>query len=191
MNVLIVYGTTEGHTRHVCQYLQDALADDDVSVTVCDVVWEPTEPESYDLCFIAASLHVGSYQPTVVEYARHYHEALNGMPTAFLSVSLSAAGENPDDWAGLDECVDRFLHATLWKPTVVHHVAGAIRYSHYDFFKRLALKFIAHRRGRETVTSSDYDLTDYEDLRGFAAAFVSEHRPVDASENRATGERMG
>lgn len=179
MNVLIVYGTTEGYTRHLCQYLQDSLAEDEVSVTVCNAAWEPTEPGTYDICLIAASLHVGSYQPTVVEYVRWHHETLNGMPAAFLSVSLSAAGENPDDCAGLDQCVDRFLHATLWKPAAVHHVAGAIRYSHYDFFKRLAMKFIAKRRGKETLTSRDYDLTDYEELRKFAAAFVMEHRPVE------------
>jgi menaquinone-dependent protoporphyrinogen oxidase len=180
MDILIVYGTTEGHTRDLCQYLQDALADDDVSVTVCNASREAADPESYDVCFIAASLHVGSYQPAVIECARLHHEALNAMPAAFLSVSLSAAGENPDDWAGLDQCVDRFLHATSWKPTSVHRVAGAIRYSHYDFFKRLAIKFMAHRRGKETVTSQDYDLTDYDDLRDFAAAFLRERQTADA-----------
>jgi menaquinone-dependent protoporphyrinogen oxidase len=80
------------------------------------------------------------------------------MPSAFISVSLSAAGENPDDWEGLETCVARFLHEASWRPKAIHHAAGAIRYSQYDFFKRLAMKFIAARRGQHTVTSRDYAL---------------------------------
>lgn len=173
LNILIVYGTTEGHTRHVCQFLEHVLAEQGHNITICDAALEPGGPRSKDLCLIAGSLHVGSYQPSVVEYVRQHHEALNAMPSAFLSVSLSAAGQSPEDWEGLEQCVARFLHATEWKPNTVHHVAGAIRYSHYDFFKRLALKFIAKQRGQTTTTSRDYDMTDYDDLKHFVLGFVS------------------
>jgi menaquinone-dependent protoporphyrinogen oxidase len=175
LNVLIIYGTTEGHTRHMCQFLEAVLTEDGYEVTCCDAAFEPIVLTDYDLCFIAGSLHVGNFQPALLEYVRNHHEALNTMPAAFLPVSLSAAGHNPDDWEGLDDCVARFLQSTGWKPTAVHHVAGAIRYSQYDFFKRLALKFIAKRRGQDTVTSRDYDLTDYDDLSIFVRQFVSGH----------------
>ena len=65
-----------------------------------------------------------------------------------------------------------FRGETWWIPTMVQHVAGAIRYSHYDFFKRLALQYIARRHGKKTVTDRDYDLTDYDALRRFATDFV-------------------
>jgi menaquinone-dependent protoporphyrinogen oxidase len=133
------------------------------------------EPRGFDAAFLAASLHVGRYQSALVDFARRHHEALSAMPTAFVSVSLSAAGENPDDWEGLEQSVARLLHETGWQPTAIHHAAGAIRYSHYDFFKRLALKFIAARRGQRTVTSRDYDLTDYAALRTFVTDFVGRH----------------
>ena len=172
LNVLIVYGTTEGHTRHVCQFIEQVLAEQGHNITICDAALEPSGPGSKEVCFVAGSLHVGSYQPALVEYVRRHHEALNGMPSAFLSVSLSAAGKNPEDWEGLEQCVARFLHSTEWKPTTVHHVAGAIRYSHYDFFKRLALKFIAKQRGQVTTTGRDYDMTDYDELKRFVLGFV-------------------
>jgi len=172
--VLIVYGTTEGHTGHVCQYLEHVLAESGHSVTICDVVLEPSGPKRYDLCFAAGSVHAGNYQPALVEYVRRHHEALNAMRSAFLSVSLSAAGKNPDDWEDLDQCVERFLHATGWSPTVVHHVAEASGSSQYDFFKRVALKIIAWRRGQAAITGGDYDLTGYEELGTFARAFVDD-----------------
>jgi menaquinone-dependent protoporphyrinogen oxidase len=131
-------------------------------------------PGDYDAVLIAASLHVGHYQPAVVEFARLHHEELNTIPSAFVSVSLSAAGVDPQDWEGLEQCLSRFLHETMWRPEAVHHAAGAIRYSRYDFFKRLAIKFIASQRGQATVTSRDYDLTDYPALEKFVLGFICE-----------------
>ena len=180
MNILIVYGTTEGHTRHLCHYVQSLLSEASAKVTICDAAREAPDPAPYDFCFVAASLHAGNYQSSVVDYARRHHDVLNGKRSAFLSVSLSAAGENVRDWEGLEQCVARFVDATSWTPTIVHHVAGAIRYSHYDFLKRLALKFIAQKRGRETVTSRDYDLTDYDDLRKFVLGFIGHNEKVPA-----------
>jgi len=175
MRILIVYGSTEGHTREISGFVAKLLREDGQEVIVRDAAAkEPLpDPTTYDLIFLAASLHVGRYQAALIEFARTHHELLNAMPTAFISVSLSAAGENPDDWEGLQHCVGRFMHETMWTPKAIHHAAGAIRYSRYDFFKCLAIKYIAHRRGQATVSSQDYDLTDYSALKDFVFAFVN------------------
>jgi len=174
MRILIVYGSTEGHTAELSRFVARCLTDLGDEVTTRDAASEsPTfDLQSFDVIFLAASLHVGHYQSAVVQFARENHEALNHAVTAFISVSLSAAGENPDDWEGLEQCLARFLHETMWTPKSVHQAAGAIRYSHYDFFKRLALKYIAARRGMKTVTSRDYDLTDYDALKDFVISFA-------------------
>jgi menaquinone-dependent protoporphyrinogen oxidase len=122
----------------------------------------------------------------LVQFARSNHEFLNTAATAFISVSLSAAGENPDDWEGLEQCLARFLHETRWMPKSVYQAEGAIRYSHYDFFKRLAIKYIASKHGVPTVTSQDYDLTDYGALKKFALAFA--HRGAAASISPGTAQ---
>ena len=59
-----------------------------------------------------------------------------------------------------------------WAPHAVHHVAGAFRYTAYDFLKRWAMKYIAYRKGAPTDTSRDYELTDWDDLTSFADSFV-------------------
>lgn len=146
MRTLIVYGTTEGHTNHLCEFIEKVICEAGHAVESVEAGGTALDPHPFDLVILAASLHVGSYQATLIDYARRHHEALNSKPSAFISVSLSAAGENPDDWEGLNECVVRFQHQTLWTPGKIHHAAGAIRYSHYDFFKRLAMKFIANKR---------------------------------------------
>jgi menaquinone-dependent protoporphyrinogen oxidase len=176
MRILIVFGTTEGHTREVCQFAARCLREAGHAATTEAAGPNNAfpDPTDYDAVLLAASLHVGQYQPALENYARRHHEVLNAGRSAFISVSLSAAGENPDDWEGLDACLARFQNATQWTPREVHHVAGAIRNSQYDFFKRLALKHIAAKRGHRTEMNRDYDLTDYEALKAFVLAFAGE-----------------
>lgn len=175
MRILIVYGTTEGHTRDLCHFAADRLRAAGHRATVEEAGDDDAhpDPKAYDAVVLAASLHIGRFQPALVRYARAQHDALSAMPSAFITVSLSAAGVNPHDWEGIEQCLADFEQETLWTPKAVHHAAGAILNSQYDFFKRLALKFIAHQRGRDTVTSQDYDLTDYEALAQFVLTFVA------------------
>ena len=60
-----------------------------------------------------------------------------------LSVSLSAAGTDAEDWAGIHKCVAQFEADTGWIPGRVEHVAGAFRFSEYDFFRAWAMRRIA------------------------------------------------
>lgn len=174
MHILIVYGTTEGHTRKLSEFAAAALREAGHEVQATEAPEDATglDPSAWDAVIVAASLHMGRYQPAVVQFTRMHRDALARMPSAFISISLSAVGANPDDLEGLEQCVAKFRQETLWTPGAVHHAAGAIRYSDYDFFKRLALKFIARQRGKETVTSRDYDLTDYEALKRFVVGFA-------------------
>ncbi len=110
----------------------------------------------------------------MVRFARARHAALDGMPSAFVSVSLSAVGQAPEDRAGLAECVARFERNTLWTPRAVHHAGGAIRFSRYGLLKRWALRLIARRRGYEADPAKDHDLTDYGALASFVDEFVAD-----------------
>ena len=92
--------------------------------------------------------------------ARANHAALNALPSAFLSTSLSAAGVEQPDHVGLDDFVRTFETETLWTPRLLHHAGGAIRPSSYDYFKRLAVTLIARSRGEDTGDGGDYDLTE-------------------------------
>lgn len=177
MRVLIVFGTTEGHTRAIAQFVARCVRELGHRATVNEAGPDASHPDpaAYDVVFLAASLHVGRFQAPLVHYAHEQHKALAARPSAFISVSLACAGACPDDWAGLEECLARFRQETLWTPAETHHAAGAILYSQYDFFKRLALKHIVEKRGRKTITSRDHDLTDYEALRAFVAGFIAEN----------------
>lgn len=187
MNVLLVYGTTDGQTRNIARFVADRLIQKGNQVSTVDAAERALAPDpcAFDAVLVAASIHAGRYQSAVVDFVREHLAALSARPSAFLSVSLAAAGRDPEDLAGLKRCDDAFFRKTGWAPALTHHAAGAFRYTAYGFFKRCAMKYIAHRKGAPTDTRRDYELTAWDDLARFADAFAlavtqrSESRKAD------------
>jgi menaquinone-dependent protoporphyrinogen oxidase len=168
MKILIVYGTTEGQTRKIAWFVRDHLAEAGHQVRLIETSDDiDVDPLSFDKVIIAASLHTGDYQPAVCRFASTHRETLNRIGAVFLSVSLAAAGTDADDVEGLRACVDRFAEDTGWTPAHVEHVAGAFRFTQYDFLKRWAMKYISWQKGQPTDTTQDYELTNWEKLEHF------------------------
>ena len=175
MRLLIVYGTTEGQTRKIAQFMRDRFAAAAHVVTLVEAIdaTPKLDPRAFDAVLVSGSLHAGRYQAAIEDFVRTHASALAAVRSAFVSVSLAAAGDDEEDKHGLAKCVADFVHRTGWSPATVHHVAGAFRYTQYDFFKRWALKYIAWRKGAPMDTSQDFELTDWDDLGRFVDDFVT------------------
>ena len=182
MKLLLVYGTTEGQTHKIAQFVADDLARLGHQTAVVNAIDEPAaDPREFDAVIIAASVHAGRYQTAVIHFVSQHLAALAVRPNAFLSVSLAAASKDEDDIQGIKRCVTLFTQQTGWTPQRTHHVAGAFRYSSYDFLKRWAMKYIAYRKGAPTDTTRDYELTDWDDLARFIDSFVAESESARAT----------
>jgi len=164
MKFLVLYGTTEGQTRKVSEFVSDrlkAIGYEASLVDSGDAAARDIKLRDFDGVVVAASVHVGRYQTSIQEFVRSRCQTLNGMRTVFLSISLSAASKDADDLKGIAECVRQFTADTRWKPGDIHHIAGAFRFTQYDFFKRWGMKLIAYQKGVSTDTSRDQELTDW------------------------------
>ena len=170
MKILILYGTTDGQTRKISRFVADYLVDIGHSIELIHVA-ESEDPDinlsRFDAALLAGSIHMGKFQSALSEFVKKNSVALNGMKTAFLSVSLSAAGSNESDWDGLRDCLSNFTEETGWNPDHVQHVAGALRFGEYDFFKSLAMRWIATKREAEVDTKQNKEYTDWEALKVF------------------------
>lgn len=165
MKILIVYATTEGQTRKIARHAADHLTGQGHSVELLhaedavDVV-----PGDYDGVILAGSVHAGHYQAPLVDFAQAQAGALDGVANLFLSVSLSAAGRDEKDWEGLQAVLAAFKEKTGWTPKRVEQVAGALRYSQYDFLRYWAMRWIASQRGQKHDGDEDVEFTDWEKL---------------------------
>jgi menaquinone-dependent protoporphyrinogen oxidase len=190
--ILVIYGTTEGHTRKIAHYIverirskgHEAEAADSSSGSV------PHPGLHFDGCIIGGSVHEGKHQRSLVHFVQENLADLLKMPTAFFSVSLAAAVSDEAHRVETQSYIDTFIEQTEWKPDLTVSLAGALLYTKYDFFKRLLMKFISRHQGGETDTSRDYEYTDWNQIDGFVDEFLRSHLERSPVLHQAVTEEM-
>ena len=181
-SILIVYGTTDGHTRKIAQVLAENFRAQRCSVDLVDAAGtlRRLSPEVYDGVVVAASVHIGSYQAAVKRWVRTHVGKLNQRPTAFLSVCLAVLEKRPQATREIERIVQRFLRDCGWQPTATRLVAGAVPYTRYNWFKKWLMKRLVGKAGGGTDTSRDYEYTDWNELRRFTQQFAEQLTAQDA-----------
>jgi menaquinone-dependent protoporphyrinogen oxidase len=172
MRILIIYGTTEGQTRKIARFMEDVLEDTGHKATIADASDEPPAPDGYDAILIGGSIHIHKYQAAVTHYITQHVAALNKMPGAFFSVCLAVASDLVDEHHEAEKIANDFVQQTGWKPLMITQIAGALKYTQYDFLKRLIMKMISKREGRTTDTSQDFEFTDWKAVKEFVQEFT-------------------
>ncbi len=162
MKILCVYSTTEGHTAKVMDFVARRLrfAGDEVTLLEAAAA-EGLDVTGFDGAILAASVHVGMYQKALVEFARAHADWLKRVPSAFLSVSLAASGSDTEELKSLETITEGFRAHTGWTDAEIHHVAGAFRFTEYDFFRRWLMRVVAWEKGVKLTPGQDLELTDW------------------------------
>lgn len=169
--VLVLYGTSEGHTAMLAKAIGDRLKSQGLHADVIDASTADPAPDVYDGVIVAASVHTGSYQKAVRRWSRAHAAALSGKANAFVSCCLGVLQHDPKVDADLAAIVDRFATETGWRPGLVRTFPGALLYTKYNIVTRWVMKRIAAKAGGDTDTSRDYDYTDWTQVDAFADEF--------------------
>jgi len=169
--LLILYGTTDGHTAKVAQFLADQLHSHGADVDLLEAGTSDPDPRDYTAVIVAASVHAGGYQKAVVRWVRTHAEALSYTPSAFVSVCLGVLQPSPKVERDLTRITNRFAAQTSWDPPCIKRVAGAVPYTRYGWLKRMVMRQIVKKAGGSTDVSRDHEYTDWADLRAFTRAF--------------------
>ena len=187
--VLILYGTTDGHTHKVAAFLGKTFEQEGCHVDVFDAASGPTlQLDNYDGVVVAASVHIGGFQRPVRRWVHAHAAWLSRMPTAFLCVCLGILEQRPEAQREVEQIMQKFLNQTGWQPTTTMAVAGAVPFTRYTWFKKLVMRRIVAKAGGGTDTGRDYEYTDWDALRTFGRSFVRAHElaypPLAAPEVR-------
>ena len=172
--VAVIYGTTEGQTATIAERVAGALADAGHDPALLHAAHLPAgfEIEASDGVVVGASVHVGRHQQYVTRFVREHAAVLNGMPSAFFSVSLTAAAGTDEAHETARGLLEEFLTETGWEPDTTTVFPGALRYSEYGLLTRYAMRRIAKQYGEDTDTSRDYEYTDWDAVDRFATEFA-------------------
>ena len=167
--ILIVYASDHGHTAKIASRIAETLRAGGVAADLRGFgAGAELSPPDYDAVVVGASIHAGHHQRDIVDWTKHHAATLNGMPSAFFSVSLAAADETEESARETRKYIDDFLDETGWTPRRAVPVAGALEYREYDFTMRLVMRLLMARGGRPTDVSQDYDYTDWAAVDRFA-----------------------
>lgn len=182
--ILLVYATREGQTRRIAEHIAATLRARSLDVQLVDAAQPPEalDLSIYQAVVLAASVHMGKHEREMVRFVRQHKQALEQLPTAFLSTSLTEAGVEDETRsaadrekarAAIEQVIEDFFTQTGFRPTTHKAIAGALLYTQYNWLVRLVMKRISKAEGGSTDTSRDHEYTDWLDLDRFVERLVS------------------
>lgn len=182
--ILVAYATTEGQTRKVAEFIAERLRIRGHRVDLVDVA-TPAAAQGvtgqYRAALIGGSVHQDKHQDALAHFAKSNREWLAAMPVALFSVSLAAATDDADSRQEAKRALEAFVEETGLRPWATRCIAGALKYTQYDYLRRLVMRLIAKQRGRSTDAAHDHEYTDWDDVEAFVDEFLAEaHLPGGA-----------
>jgi menaquinone-dependent protoporphyrinogen oxidase len=173
MNVLILYSSTEGHTRKIAGHMEEHFRSQGHVVMSGDVSGEPPSPDLFDVVLIGGSLHVMKHQVMLRRYILEHAGILNRKVSAFFSVSLGIATGEEEAKREARRTAEAFLHSAGWIPRRIELVAGALKCDHQDFFKLMVMKKLGGASDTMGTLVLDQEYTDWGRLKAFCNEIAS------------------
>ena len=173
--ILVLYETRHGQTARIAGHVAEQLRAQAHEVTLVDgeMLPERLPPGDWDAAIIGGSVIAGEHGRRIRHFARTHRAVLNAIPSAFFSVSASAASAHERGRADARRFVAEFLEDTGWRPALTEPVAGAIAYTRYDPFTRWMMRRICAEHDGPTDTTRDHELTDWSQVQRFVERFAA------------------
>ena len=97
--ILVAYGTTEGQTRKIAEFIAERLRIRGHRVDLVDTATPAAQQlgASYQAAIVGGSLHQQRHQRSLEHFLKDNRVWLDAMPLALFSVSLAAALDDMDD----------------------------------------------------------------------------------------------
>ena len=138
---LIIYSSTDGHTKTICEQMINLL-DDRNSVKLVSLD-EATKFNLIDFnkIIIGASIRYGKHSEDLYKFIELNKNILDEKESVFFSVNVVARKPEkniPDN----NPYIKKFLKISKWKPKKIGVFAGKVDYPNYNFFDKYIIKLI-------------------------------------------------
>jgi menaquinone-dependent protoporphyrinogen oxidase len=167
--ILIVYSTTDGHTREICNRLRGVIEQQEHQVTVVPVAdAADADLESCDKVVVGASIRYGKHRPAVVNFIERNAEVLSRKPSAFFSVNV-VARKPAKNQPHTNPYVRKLLRKIAWRPREVGVFAGKLDYPRYGVVDRTIIRGIMWLTGGPTDPKTVVEFTDWQQVEAFGS----------------------
>ena len=166
-NILIIYSTTDGHTRSICERLKHVVEQQNHQVVSAFINDEPDiDLEPFDKIVIGASIRYGNHRPQVYQFIKKNQQKLECRPNAFFTVNVVARKPGKCEPES-NPYLQKFLKKISWQPRTLAVFAGKISYQKYKFWDRQVIRFIMWITGGPTDPQTVIDYTDWDKVDDF------------------------
>ena len=165
--ILVVYSTTDGHTRYICERLQHVMTQQGNAVTVTPLAQaDGLDLESFDKIVIGASIRYGKHQPMVKQFIERRQALLERKGNAFFTVNIVARKpekNRPDT----NPYLIKFLRTLSWQPKLLGVFAGKLDYPRYRLVDRFMIRLIMFMTNGPTDPKAVIEFTDWQQVEAF------------------------
>tara|TARA_Y100001970_G_C13802612_1_gene635857 strand:+ start:36 stop:563 length:528 start_codon:yes stop_codon:yes gene_type:complete len=164
---LIIYSSTDGHTKTICERITNFLNDENLVELVSLEDTRKINLSNFEKIIIGASIRYGKHSKKLYKFINSNKKILNQKQSAFFSVNVVARKQEKNT-AETNPYINKFLKISKWKPNKIKVFAGKVDYPNYNFFDKYIIKFIMFITKGPTDTSQSYEFTDWSKVDDFS-----------------------
>tara|TARA_B100000965_G_scaffold102575_1_gene84401 strand:- start:634 stop:1161 length:528 start_codon:yes stop_codon:yes gene_type:complete len=164
---LIIYSSTDGHTRIICKRIIDLLKDGNTTKLISLEEAKNLDMSKFNKIIIGASIRYGKHSKDLYKFIELNKSILDRKQSVFFSVNVVARKpekNSPDT----NPYIKKFLKISKWKPKKIRVFAGKVDYPNYNFFDKYIIKLIMFITSGPIDTSQSYEFTDWSKVDEFA-----------------------
>ncbi len=166
--IIIIYSTTDGHTREICSFLMHEVEEHGNQVTMVSINDTQTiDLKSFDKIVIGASIRYGKHSKKVYEFIKKNSSVLEEKPSAFFSVNVVARKPEKNQ-PETNPYLKKFLMQISWQPDKTAVFAGKIDYQKYKFWDRNMIRLIMWMTKGPTDPKTNIEFTNWNQVKEFA-----------------------
>ena len=160
-NSLIIYSSTDGHTKTICERIINFSND------IAKVKMVPLEEAAridiseFSKIIIGASIRYGKHSKELYKFIKLNKKILDIIESTFFSVNV-VARKPEKNTPNTNPYVKKFLKISKWKPKKIGVFAGKVDYPKYNLFDKYIIRLIMFITKGPTDISRSYDFTDWE-----------------------------
>ena len=164
---LIIYSTTDGHTKMICERIKNFLTDGNLVELLSLKDAKKVNLSNFEKIIIGASIRYGKHSKELYKFINLNKNILDQKKCAFFSVNV-VARKPEKNTAETNPYINKFLKISKWRPNKIKVFAGKVDYPKYNFFDKYIIKFIMFITKGPTDTSQSYEFTDWSKVDDFS-----------------------
>jgi menaquinone-dependent protoporphyrinogen oxidase len=187
--VVIVYESRYGQAAKIAEFIGEVAERRGHTAAVIHVKRAmQLDPSDGDMLFVVSPVYFARHPRTIRTFLRERADAWMHKPSAFFSISNSAADAGARG-AEARRIARAFVASTALRPVVIATAAGALAYPRYGFLTRIMMQLIARSKGEPTDRRKVHELTDWDAVEGEAIAALDALAEARCPDVEASGVR--